>query len=191
MTAPEELLPCDNDVAREIARAVINKRHLQRDNGLVYSAAFEAAKVALSRPDRGVGEKLSKRCLAAVKHIANDTYVAGDVVGLLEECATALRAPGDEATAVCPKNDDKLWTEAEDLAACERAIDRMGWPELHAFFGQPGQSPSEDAGGHLLRKIKSLFGITPDPVESYRDAMRGLVDEAKKALPPQQDGGHG
>jgi len=126
----------------------------------------------------------------------NITHIAGQLVERTAECAELRgqreRGLGEALNAVCPKNDDKLWTEAEDLAACERAIDRMGWPELHAFFGQPSQSPSEDAGGSLLRKIKCLFGIRPDPVESHRDAMRRLVDEAKKALPPQQEGGrHG
>lgn len=71
-----------------------------------------------------------------------------------------------------------------DLAACDRAIERMGWDEIRAFMGEPGQSPYEDAGGHLLRKIKTLFGIKPDRLETYREAARRLVAEAKA-----QDGG--
>lgn len=67
-----------------------------------------------------------------------------------------------------------------DLEACERAIDRMGWPEIDAFMHEPGQSPYEDAGGFLLRKIKTLFGIKPDHLETYQEAARRLVAEARK-----------
>jgi hypothetical protein len=70
-----------------------------------------------------------------------------------------------------------------ELAVLERAIDRMGWPEIHAFQDElrKGQGVSEDAGGFLIRAIKALFGIRPDPVETYRDAMRALIttDEAR------------
>jgi hypothetical protein len=67
----------------------------------------------------------------------------------------------------------------DDLAACERAIDRMGWPEINAFMGEPGQSPYEDAGGYLLRTIKALFGIKPDKLETYREAAHRMVKEAR------------
>jgi|TARA_R100000479_G_scaffold176487_1_gene131362 hypothetical protein len=66
-----------------------------------------------------------------------------------------------------------------DLAACERAIERMGWDEIRAFEAQPGQSPHEDGGGFKLRRIKALFGIKPDRLETYREAARRLVAEAE------------
>lgn len=68
------------------------------------------------------------------------------------------------------------------LDACERAIDRMGWPEINAFMAQPAQALSEDAGGYLRRKIKTLFGIKPDAVETYQHAARMMVNEARAAL---------
>ena len=65
--------------------------------------------------------------------------------------------------------------EAEVL---ERAIDRMGWPEIHAFQNElrKGQDIYEDAGGYLMRAIKALFGLKPrDPVLTYQDAARAMV----------------
>lgn len=74
---------------------------------------------------------------------------------------------------------ERCATPEDDLAACERAIERMGWPEIQAFMEEPGQSPHEDAGGYLLRKIKALFGIKPDRLETYREAAQRLVAEAR------------
>lgn len=77
-------------------------------------------------------------------------------------------------------NTDTAHDDVEaDLAACDRAIERMGWPEIQAFMAEPGQSPYEDAGGYLLRKIKTLFGIKPNRLETYREAAGRLVAEAR------------
>lgn len=70
----------------------------------------------------------------------------------------------------------------DDLAAAERAIDRMGWDEIHAFQDRLGQSPYEDAGGFMLRKIKRLFGICPDPLPTYQEAARAMLAEARKNI---------
>ena len=93
---------------------------------------------------------------------------------------TALRTTQTDSAAVAREGVDA------DLAACERAIERMGWAEIEAFMAEPGQSPYEDAGGFLLRKIKTLFGIKPDRLETYREAATRLVAEARA----QKGGSH-
>ena len=42
-----------------------------------------------------------------------------------------------------------------ELSAMERAIERMGWPEIHGFEAElfRGQDIHEDAGGYLMRAI--------------------------------------
>lgn len=67
------------------------------------------------------------------------------------------------------------WSEHDLL---EQAIDRMGWPEIHAFNERLSQDVYEDAGGFMLRKIKRLFGIRRDPILTYQDAARALVAKA-------------
>jgi len=86
-----------------------------------------------------------------------------------------------------PDGEYRLYTEAQMQAradaarreALEEAIDRMGWPEIHAFEDElrKGQGVREDAGGFMLRAIKALFGLKPDTVETYRDAMRAMLKE--------------
>jgi hypothetical protein len=69
----------------------------------------------------------------------------------------------------------------EELAALERAIDRMGWREIDAFHAElrKGQDVYEDAGGYFMRAIRALFGIAPpDPVLTYQNAARALVRKA-------------
>jgi len=61
----------------------------------------------------------------------------------------------------------------------EAAIDRMGWPEIHAFQDElrKGQDMREDAGGFMIRAIKALFGIRrDDPIVTYQDAARAMVE---------------
>jgi hypothetical protein len=85
------------------------------------------------------------------------------------------RPYGQFATPPAPNDDLR--------AALEEAIDRMGWPEIHAFQDElrKGQDVREDAGGFMLRAIKALFGIKPtDPVTTYQQAARALVDAALK-----------
>jgi hypothetical protein len=65
----------------------------------------------------------------------------------------------------------------------ERAIDRMGWPEIHAYQHElrRGQDIYEDAGGFFMRAIRRLFGLPSpyDEVTTYQDAARALVARAK------------
>lgn len=70
-------------------------------------------------------------------------------------------------------------TEAEVLDA---AVERMGWPEIHAFQNElrRGQDIREDAGGFWMRAIRRLFGL-PSPyseIETYQQAARRMVAEA-------------
>ncbi|MES2289250.1 MAG: helix-turn-helix transcriptional regulator [Pseudomonadota bacterium] len=70
------------------------------------------------------------------------------------------------------------WGENEAL---ERALDRMGWPEIHAFQRElaRGQDVYEDAGGYFMRAIKALFGLPgKDPVVTYREAARAMIAQA-------------
>jgi len=96
------------------------------------------------------------------------------LVWLRNHVPEILAALQPTADSTAPSRDD---VEA-DLEACERAIDRMGWPEINAFYREPPQGPYEDAGGGIIRRIKSLFGIKNDPVESYKEACRRMVAEA-------------
>lgn len=90
-----------------------------------------------------------------------------------------------EATIVEPAilsaltaRDNTALREAEVL---ERAIDRMGWSEIHAFQNElrKGQDVREDGGGFMIRAIKALFGVKRgDPVENYQQAARRMIDTA-------------
>ena len=66
--------------------------------------------------------------------------------------------------------------------ALERAIERMGWPEINAFHQElaRGQDVREDGGGYWHRAIRRLFGLpsTLDTVETYKDAARAMVRRA-------------
>lgn len=68
--------------------------------------------------------------------------------------------------------------------AAEQAVDRMGWPEIHAFRAEraKGQSVFEDAGGYVMRCMRRLFGLpSPDTeVVSYQNAARAMVAEARR-----------
>jgi hypothetical protein len=71
--------------------------------------------------------------------------------------------------------------EQSERDALERAVDRMGWPEIHAFRAElhMGQGVREDAGGYFMRAIRALLGIRPrDPVLTYRTAARALIERA-------------
>lgn len=66
--------------------------------------------------------------------------------------------------------------------AAEQAVDRMGWPEIHAYNKEraKGQSVHEDAGGYVMRCIGRLFGVKPrDEVVTYREAARAMVEKAR------------
>lgn len=65
----------------------------------------------------------------------------------------------------------------------EQAIDRMGWPEIDAFFVElrKGQGVYEDGGGYFIRAIKRLFGLKPvDDVLTYKEAAKKLLHVYKE-----------
>jgi hypothetical protein len=71
---------------------------------------------------------------------------------------------------------------ADRDAGLEAAIDRMGWPEIHAFQDElrRGQDVFEDAGGFMMRAIRRLFGL-PSPyseVTTHQQAARAMVEKA-------------
>ena len=83
----------------------------------------------------------------------------------------------------------KIETEETIL---EDAIDRMGWPEIHAFQEelQRGQGVCEDAGGFFMRAIRRLFGRPKmEGVVTYQEAARALVKEALEQK--RKDSSHG
>jgi hypothetical protein len=63
--------------------------------------------------------------------------------------------------------------------------DEIGWPEISAFNAEcrKGQSVNEDAGGYLIRCIKSLLcgRVTEDEVMTYRKATKALIKAARVA----------
>lgn len=71
-------------------------------------------------------------------------------------------------------------TEEEVL---EAAIDRMSWPEIHAFQNElrKGQDYREDAGGFMIRAIRRLFGLPAASwgVVNYQQAARAMIEKAK------------
>jgi hypothetical protein len=60
--------------------------------------------------------------------------------------------------------------------------DLLGWDDIHRFNAElhKGQSVYEDAGGYFIRAIMALFGKKPDPVVSYRNAARSLLEQHSK-----------
>lgn len=64
----------------------------------------------------------------------------------------------------------------------EQAIDRMGWPEIHAFRDEmkKGQGIYEDAGGYMMRAFRRLFGLpqVDADVVTYQRAARAMVAKA-------------
>jgi hypothetical protein len=71
----------------------------------------------------------------------------------------------------------------EELAILDRALDRIGWDEIHAYHAElrKGQDIYEDGGGFFLRAIKALFGVRKaDPVTTYQTAAREMITLARK-----------
>jgi len=66
--------------------------------------------------------------------------------------------------------------------ALEDAIERMGWPEIHAFQNElyKGQDYREDAGGFMMRAIRRLFGLSSPALDvvNYQQAARAMVEKA-------------
>lgn len=70
-----------------------------------------------------------------------------------------------------------------EYQALERAVERMGWPEIHAFYEErkKGQSLNEDAGGFAIRALGRLFGVAPKTeVETYQAAARRMIETLKQ-----------
>ena len=55
---------------------------------------------------------------------------------------------------------------------------RLGWADIHRFQDElrKGQDVREDAGGYFIHCIMALFGKKPDPVETYRQAAKQLLE---------------
>lgn len=60
--------------------------------------------------------------------------------------------------------------------------DDLGWPDINRFHAElhKGQDVREDAGGYMIRAIMALFGKRADPVMSYREAAKALLEEASE-----------
>lgn len=58
--------------------------------------------------------------------------------------------------------------------------DHLGWPDIRRFETElrRGQRIHEDGGGFFMRCVMTLFGKRPNPVETYQDAARRLLQEA-------------
>lgn len=72
--------------------------------------------------------------------------------------------------------------EQAEREACERAIEQMGWPEIHAFHAElgRGQSVYEDAGGFFLRAFRRLLRMPiRDRIVTYREAARAALAETE------------
>ena len=77
--------------------------------------------------------------------------------------------------------------KTERQILCE-AIDRMGWPEIHAFHAElkKGQSVYEDAGGYMMRCIGRLFGVAPrEEIVTYQQAVKAMLASAPQ--PPEKE----
>lgn len=64
-------------------------------------------------------------------------------------------------------------------------VNMIGWQEIRAFEAAlaHGQSVYEDAGGFMVRALRSLLGIKPDPdarVHTYRAAAMALLEKCVK-----------
>jgi len=76
-----------------------------------------------------------------------------------------------------------LEAAAREREILEAAIDKMGWPEIHAFKDElrRGQDIREDAGGFMMRAIRRLFGL-PSPyseITTYQQATRAMLAAAQ------------
>ena len=73
----------------------------------------------------------------------------------------------------------------------ERAIERMGWPEIHGSEAElfRGQDIHEDAGGDLMRAIRALFGLPPKRSRMRPTAMRRVASSAGLPMRPTPSSG--
>lgn len=72
--------------------------------------------------------------------------------------------------------------EAAELWAVERAISKMGWPEIKAYEAEwnKGQQ-DDDAGGYFIRCLSRLFGVKRPlraAADLHRAGMRAMVKKA-------------
>lgn len=65
-----------------------------------------------------------------------------------------------------------------------RASD-LGWPDIRRFQEvlRGGQDVREDGGGFFVRAIMALFGAKPDPVLTYQEAARALLEGVNSEEP--------
>lgn len=126
-----------------------------------------------------------------VEHISR--MVAGALIGAgYERAPRAARSfPAAADGAPSPPMAAELWAAGCDLDTAAFAARRLrdqgyylvraediGWPEIRRFQAEldKGQSIDEDAGGYWIRAIMAMFGKRPDPVVTYQQAIRRLLD---------------
>lgn len=121
------------------------------------------------------------------------TFAQSDLGARIAEAALAL-ANGEISTTDRIMADllraklHKLQRENEvrsaevERSALEDAVDRMGWPEINAYYAELnlGQGIDEDAGGYFLRALRRLFGLPSNrkAVERYQVAARAMIGRA-------------
>ena len=61
--------------------------------------------------------------------------------------------------------------------------DDIGWPDIRSFQEElhRGQGVREDGGGFFVRCILRLSRIKSDPVETYQEAARRMLQERERA----------
>ena len=111
------------------------------------------------------------------------THERGEQVLSCHRLTEADKKYGWIETELFTRDQLQAYGDARAREALERAVDDMGWPEILSFEAElrKGQGVREDAGGFMLRAIKALFGLKPDTVETYRDAMRAMLKENPNA----------
>lgn len=129
-----------------------------------------------------------------LKDCPTGLFYYGDTLCVMTEYSTSTQSGTNRDAFIIPSG-EYFWggastsTERSNLLVrpvdeegiLRRAIDRMGWPEIHAFHAElrRGQDIHEDAGGFMLRAIKRLFGIKSEiPVTTYQEAARAMFKDA-------------
>jgi hypothetical protein len=178
MTEQHELAACPKALADAIFTA--EKHGMDLLLGLDRVAEYAAA--LRTQPQAGEVEQAEAKAVSDIAAMMSEFV---DNWPKHTKLSTSLALIAKTMRAALDENEDD---------ALERAIDRMGWAEINAFNERAYQDVYEDAGGFLLRKIKRLFGIRRDPVLTYQDAARAMVEEARRSAiqslqPDIQSGG--
>lgn len=130
-----------------------------------------------------MGTVLVKRPVAfRIPRVVNDNLSATEFRYFTDEaeCHAEALALDCEYQALFVRDGTAIVLSEEE--ALEAAVDRMGWPEIHAFQDElrKGQDYREDAGGFMMRAIRRLFGL-PSPFEevtTYQAAARAMIAKA-------------